>query len=87
MTLLSATLLAQNLFNTLGVLAIPGLIAPSTLAEGILERDMPVVLILTIMLFVMAYGFRAEGRINRLEGGLLLSAFIAYQLLLFFTVT
>ena len=79
--------IGSNLFNTLGVLAIPGLIAPSTLAEGILERDMPVVLILTIMLFVMAYGFRAEGRINRLEGGLLLSAFIAYQLLLLFTVT
>ena len=79
--------IGSNLFNTLGVLAIPGILAPSTLAEGILERDMPVVFILTIMLFVMAYGFRAQGRINRLEGGLLLSAFIAYQLLLFFTVT
>ena len=79
--------IGSNLFNTLGVLAIPGLIAPSTLVEGVLERDMPVVLILTIMLFVMAYGFRGEGRINRLEGGLLLSAFIAYQLLLLFTVT
>lgn len=78
--------IGSNLFNTLGVLAIPGLIAPSILVEGILERDMPVVLILSIMLFVMAYGFRAEGRINRLEGGLLLSAFIAYQLLLLFTV-
>lgn len=79
--------IGSNLFNTLGVLAIPGLLAPSTLAEGILERDMPVVFLLTIMLFVMAYGFRGQGRINRLEGGLLLSAFIAYQLLLFFTVT
>lgn len=79
--------IGSNLFNTLGVLAIPGLIAPSALAEGILERDMPIVLILTIMLFVMAYGFRAQGRINRLEGGLLFCAFIAYQLLLFFTVT
>lgn len=79
--------IGSNLFNTLGVLAIPGLIAPSALAEGILERDLPVVLTLTIMFFVMTYGFRAEGRINRLEGSLLLSAFIAYQLLLFFTIT
>ncbi|MFV2005125.1 MAG: calcium/sodium antiporter [Gammaproteobacteria bacterium] len=77
----------SNLFNTLGVLAIPGLIAPSTLAEGILQRDVPIVFILTILLFVMAYGFRSRGRINRLEGGLLLSAFIAYQILLFFTAT
>jgi len=77
----------SNLFNTLGVLAIPGLIAPSALATGVLERDLPVVLILTISLFVMGYGFRKQGRINRIEGGILLSAFIAYQLLLFFTLS
>jgi cation:H+ antiporter len=76
----------SNLFNTLGVLAIPGLIKPSPLAEGIFERDIPAVIIVTIILFIMAYGFRGEGRINRFEGGLLLSAFIAYQLFLFFTV-
>ena len=76
----------SNLFNTLGVLAIPGLIHPAALAEGVLERDLPVVLVLTILLFVMAYGFRAEGRINRIEAGLLLSAFFAYQMLLFFSI-
>jgi len=76
----------SNLFNTLGVLAIPGLIQPAPLAEGILERDIPIVFILTIILFVMGYGFRGKGRINRVEGGLLMSAFIAYQMLLFFTV-
>lgn len=77
----------SNLFNTLGVLAIPGLIMPSTLTEGVMQRDIPVVFGLTATLFVMAYGFHARGRINRLEGGLLLSAFIAYQILLFFTAT
>lgn len=77
----------SNLFNTLGVLAIPGIIHPAALVEGIMERDIPVVFILTISLFVMAYGFRGQGRINRVEGGILLSAFIAYQLLLFFTAT
>ncbi len=76
----------SNLFNTLGVLAIPGLIHPATLAEGVLERDLPIVIILTLLLFVMVYGFRSRGRINRIEGGLLLSAFIAYQMLLFFSI-
>jgi cation:H+ antiporter len=76
----------SNLFNTLGVLAIPGLIHPSTLAEGVLKRDLPIVFLLTILLFVMAYGFRGEGRINRIEAGLLLSAFFAYQMLLFFSI-
>lgn len=76
----------SNLFNTLGVLAIPGLMKPSPLDPGVLDRDLPIVLIITIVLFIMAYGFRGEGRINRLEGGLLLSAFIAYEYLLFLTV-
>jgi len=77
----------SNLFNTLGVLAIPGLIHPAVLAEGVLKRDLPIVFILTILLFIMAYGFRGQGRINRVEGGLLLSAFIGYQLMLFFSIT
>ncbi len=78
--------IGSNLFNTLGVLAIPGLVSPSTLNESVLYRDLPIVFILTIMLFVMAYGFRGRGRINRIEGGILLSAFIAYQILLFFSI-
>ena len=77
----------SNLFNTLGVLAIPGLIHPASLADGVLQRDIPIVLILTIVLFIMAYGFKGQGRINKIEGGLLLAAFIGYQLLLFLSVT
>lgn len=76
----------SNLFNTLGVLAIPGLISPGTLQADILNRDLPIVLILTISLFIMVYGFRGPGRINRFEGAVLLSAFIAYQMLLFFSL-
>lgn len=75
----------SNLFNTLGVLAIPGILAPSTLEAGIMSRDAPVAFLLTIALFVMAYGIRGPGRINRLEGGLLLSAFFGYQVLIYFT--
>lgn len=75
----------SNLFNTLGVLAIPGILAPSTLETGIMEREIPVIFLLTIALFIMAYGFKGPGRINRVEGGLLLLAFCGYQVLLYFT--
>lgn len=75
----------SNLFNTLGVLAIPGILAPSSLEAGVMEREIPVVFILTIALFIMAYGFRGAGRINRIEGGLLVVAFFGYQVLLYFT--
>jgi cation:H+ antiporter len=33
----------------------------------------------------MAYGFRGPGRINRIEGAILLLAFCAYQTLLYFS--
>jgi cation:H+ antiporter len=42
---------------------------------------------LTVALFVMAYNFLGDRRrINRVEGGLLLTVFIGYQCLLFYTV-
>jgi cation:H+ antiporter len=33
----------------------------------------------TVALFVMGFGFRGEGRINRIEGAILLLTFIAYS--------
>jgi cation:H+ antiporter len=75
----------SNMFNTLAVMGIPGLIYPSTLDAGVLDRDVPVVFILTIALVIMVYGFKGQGRINRIEGGILLACFAGYQVLLYFT--
>jgi len=75
----------SNMFNRLAVMGIPGLIYPSTLDAGVLDRDVPVVFILTIALVIMAYGFKGPGRINRIEGAILLSCFVGYQVLLYFT--
>ena len=75
----------SNMFNTLAVMGIPGLIYPSTLNTGVLDRDVPVVFMLTIALVIMAYGFKGPGRINRIEGAILLSCFAGYQVLLYFT--
>jgi cation:H+ antiporter len=71
--------IGSNMFNLLAVLALPGLIAPSVLDPAVLQRDFPVVVALTLVLFLVAYGFKGPGRINRLEGGLLLAAFAAYM--------
>jgi len=75
----------SNMFNTLAVMGIPGLIYPSTLDAGVLQRDVPVVFILTIALVIMAFGFKGQGRINRIEGAILFSCFVGYQVLLFLT--
>ena len=80
-------IIGSNLFNTLGVLAISGILQPARLPGAVLQRDYPVMLGLTGLLFIMAYGFRGPGRINRIECGLLLSAFGGYQVLIFLSVT
>jgi cation:H+ antiporter len=66
-------------------MGIPGLIYPSTLDSGVLERDLPVAFALTIALVMMAYGLKGDGRINRIEGAILLCCFVGYQVLLYFT--
>ncbi len=80
--------IGSNLFNLLAVLAIPSLISPTTLPAQVLARDYPVMLGLTIVLFIMAFHFRSDRRkINRLEGAILLTAFLGYQFLLFYTAS
>ncbi|WP_349342473.1 calcium/sodium antiporter [Marinobacter sp. MMG032] len=75
-------ILGSNLFNTLAVVGIAGLIAPMSVAPEVLARDFPVMGALTLVLFAMCYGFRGAGRINRFEGGALLLAFVAYTVYL-----
>ena len=70
--------LGSNLFNTLAVVGIAGAIHPADVPGGILTRDLPVMMLLTLSLFVLGYGFRGPGRINRIEGGMLLFAFLVY---------
>jgi cation:H+ antiporter len=79
--------IGSNMFNLLAVLGLPGLIAPGPIDPAVINRDFPVMVGLTVALFIMAYGFRGPGRINRYEAGLLLIAFIGYQTLLYFSET
>jgi len=70
--------LGSNMFNLLAVLAMPGLIQPSRLPADVLLRDFPVMFGLTIILLGISYGWRGAGRINRIEGGALLCAYLGY---------
>ncbi|MEC9038669.1 MAG: calcium/sodium antiporter [Pseudomonadota bacterium] len=71
-------ILGSNLFNTLAVVGIAGSIAPMAVANEVLIRDIPVMVGLTLALFVLGYGFRGPGRINRVEGVGLLAIFVGY---------
>lgn len=74
--------LGSNLFNTLAVVGIAGTIHPMTVAPEVFSRDILVMAALTVSLFVIGYGFRGPGRINRYEGALLLACYIGYNVYL-----
>ena len=71
--------LGSNMFNMLPVLGIPGVIAPTAVDPAAIYRDFPVMAVFSVVFFLMAFGFRGPGRINRVEGAVLLSAYLAYQ--------
>ena len=70
--------IGSNLFNTLAVVGIAAAINPQEVAPEIFQRDILVMTVLTVTLFVICYGFRAPGQISRLKGGLLLASFGGY---------
>ena len=70
--------IGSNIYNLLAVYSLPGLFAPGPVAESVLTRDFPVMLGLTMVLFVLGFGFTGSGTINRLEGGGLLLAYCTY---------
>ena len=78
--------IGSNMFNLLAVLGLPGIIHPIVLEPEILSRDYFYMIGLSIALFVMAYGFRGQGRINRVEGLILLIAYFVYLGLLYHSV-
>jgi len=70
--------IGSNLFNTLIVVGIAGAIMPFKLPDQVLSRDMLTMGILTISLFIFGYGFKRTGRISRIEGAILLVAYLIY---------
>ena len=81
--------MGSNLFNSLGVLGIAGIIEPTAVDSMVLTRDIPIQLGLMLFLFAIAGQWRVgqfsgKGRISRRSGVFLLASFIAYQFTLFF---
>jgi cation:H+ antiporter len=79
-------IIGSNMFNILAVLAMPGLIQPSQLDINILQRDIPVM----IGLFVMLYFFARigkNGNLGRFAGSMMLVSYLAYNVLLAYQST
>ena len=77
-------IIGSNIFNILAVLPLASLIAPGPIDPLASSRDAPYMLGVTLLLFILCFS-RKVGffRITRAKGALLLTSFIAYQVLLF----
>ena len=76
--------IGSNLFNSTAVVGVAGAIKPFTIDGLVLRRDMLVMTLLTISLFIIGYGFRKnrQGRVNRFEGAGLLIVYAIYTIIL-----
>jgi cation:H+ antiporter len=70
--------IGSNLFNTLAVVGIAGMIKGFDVPPAVLTRDLPFMTALTLALVFICAGFGRQGRVNRVEGGFLLAAWVGY---------
>ncbi|HCE4657837.1 TPA: calcium/sodium antiporter [Vibrio parahaemolyticus] len=74
-------IIGSNVFNILAVMGLPGIINPSTLSDYAMGRDFWVMLGVSLLLVAMCLG--KSRSINRLEGAILFTCFLGYQVYLF----
>lgn len=76
--------LGSNMFNLLAVIGVAGTIAPTDIDRAMMVRDYPLMLLLSLALYLMARGSRAKpGHIGRLPASLLLTVFVVYEVWLY----
>jgi len=79
--------IGSNLFNSLAVVGIPPLIHGFEIDSAALYRDLPVMVVLTLLLFAMSFGGNQRlHKIGRIKGAVLFALFAAYQGYLYFEV-
>ena len=78
--LVLGNVVGSNLFNSLAVVGLAGVITPIDAERAVILRDWPVMAVLTLVVLIFGIGWRGrQGRINRFEGGALLLVYLAYN--------
>lgn len=73
-------ILGSNMFNILLVIAFPGLISPENLSRALIWRDIPFMIIFTLLLLILNY--KSKDKVTRLHGVILLLMYFLYLLAL-----
>ena len=75
-------IVGSNIFNTLLILGLSAMILPMSISKSNIRRDIPIkigiVLLLILLGMKATIGYGAENGLTRLDGGILLAAFIIY---------
>ncbi len=66
--------IGSNVFNVLVILGISAIIVPLRVDRQLVRFDVPLMIVLSIVV----YGMCLDGRIDRIEGGLLVAGLVAY---------
>lgn len=85
--MLIGNLIGSNLFNLLGVLGLPALLAPTVLEASVLQRDYPVMIAMTLFFLGIVLLNSRRRMVATLQGLLLLGGFSAYLWFLYISTT
>lgn len=80
--LILGNVIGSNIFNMLGVVGLAGIITPLLVPQAMLWRDIPLLLVLTLL---MVWFFMRNKPLTRSHGAVLLASFLGYLLLLAWT--
>ncbi len=73
-------ILGSNVFNSLAVIGLPAVMVPGSFDGAVISRDLPWVMALTLLLWLV---LARQHQLGRLTGALLLITYMTYQALLF----
>ena len=73
----------SNILNILAVLAVPALLAPQEIEVAVLWRDYGLMVAMTALLILFAYGIGSRKIITRFEGGVLVTGWVGYTYLIY----
>ena len=77
--LVLGNVLGSNIFNLLAVIGIAGAIQPLSLDADVLTLHFPLMGVLTLVVFLLAYNRRVKVQLTRPVGSALLAVFLIYQ--------
>jgi len=71
--------IGSNIFNILGVLAMPALLSPSKLASSVIYRDYPIMMLFTVVVWLLSALPPNKNQFSRGSGLILFIGFLVYM--------